>query len=473
MRLESLYSFQLYMKIFCALLFVLTQLFCCASSYAQNGSEASTNYKTNTLIRFPTNAFKREFKDSLCLVSRGGKFGLVDSTGREVVPFIYDEINIDFSHREEIYYQLIYANELFYHYWQEGNESEEEYAKLLKIEKNNPNSCLNLFHKFKSDPLFPVKKDNKWGVINKRNEVIIPIQYDRIQEFGQDVFLVKNAGKSGVINSENNILVPLTCDTIMSAIICVDRMSDTDLKDPGSYALLKMDNKYGAINLFTQTTILPKYDSLELCYFVPEYDCLCAFNPHPNWQSYPPNNAHDHGNVITYKIDGKLGLLNIAKMTELTPPLYDSISFEGGFVGYGNIVRLDDKYTFLTDQNTGLHPHFYEHVDWFMADPIFAYSYRLPYNYFYKVKIDGKYKILHEFGEPMLTSRWDDVLSCIQVSDSFTFEFIVQRKGKLGVVNNADKFIVPIKYDSISYKYDNGHYYVLTRKNRLTKFYFK
>lgn len=465
-----MYNFQLGMNLRCAFLLVFTCVLCCCNAIAQNGIEEGPNYKNNTLIRFPTNAFRHEFKDSLCLVSRGGKFGIVDSTGREVVPLIYDEISIDFSHREEIYYQLIFANELFYYFWQDGNESQEEYARLLTLEQSNPRSCLNLASKFKSEPLFPVRKGNEWGVINKRNEVIIPIQYDRVQEFGQDLFLVKRNGKSGIINSENNILVPLTCDTIESMIMCPDRMSGTDLKDPGSYAVLKRDTLYGAINLFTQASILPKYNGLEICYFEVELGCACGFNPHLHWPLYSPSNNYLYSNVIRYQIDGKLGLLNIATMTELTPPLYDSINFNrGGILGYSNIVGLNNKYTILMDQNTTLHPHFYEDVQGFVADPIFEKKYKERYTYFFKIKNKGRYEILDQLGEPFIASSWEDVISCIEVSDSFNFEFLVKRKGKLGVVNSANKVVVPVKYDTISHVYDNGHFYLLMRKNRVKR----
>lgn len=40
--------------------------------------------------------------------------------------------------------------------------------------------------------LYPVRKNNKWGLVNHRNEVVIPLEYSHIRRFTDELFEVSN-----------------------------------------------------------------------------------------------------------------------------------------------------------------------------------------------------------------------------------------------------------------------------------------
>ncbi|MBS9780027.1 MAG: WG repeat-containing protein [Moraxellaceae bacterium] len=63
------------------------------------------------------------------------------------------------------------------------------------------------FQKFE-DNLAIIKKGDKWGVINKQNKIVIPIQYDKIYlKFTTlDVAEVRKDGKNFYINKQNKIV---------------------------------------------------------------------------------------------------------------------------------------------------------------------------------------------------------------------------------------------------------------------------
>jgi hypothetical protein len=471
------------MKIILLAFFAFMQSFFLSIAYGQITdktpyvAENEASYQTNKIIACPSRHWS-VFKDSLYLVSRDSKFGIIDSTGSEVVPLIYEEINVDFSIREAVFYQIWYSNEYFNNYWQDGHESEEVYAQLLEIEINNPKSYLNVSKKFRSNPFFPAKKGNQWGVINKSNEIIIPFRYSFIEEIGEDIFLAKKEGKSGIINSENDILMPLICDSIVTLPLSTygknTLKEPSELEEPGNYALIKLDNKYGAINLFTQKIISPKYENLEQCFFLIESGCRCGFINDSSWFDFTPDlgyNTHAYNNVLRYQIGNKLGLINMARMQEVTPPIFDSIQFGNGSSAgrFGSIVYLDGKYTFLTNENVYLHPNLYDEVYQIGASRITPRRYRDPYLAFYKVKNDGHWGILKENGEKFISIEWDDIIFLSQMKDTSTYELIVKRKGKYGVINNRQQIIIPIKYDSISREHDSGYYYLLHRKGRSKK----
>ena|SRR6218665_1376714 len=442
----------------------------------KKGVGQHTIYHTKNLIYFPNPDYSYTvFNDSLCLVRHNKKYGIIDSTGKEVVPLIYDEIDIDFSTRKIINYQLKAINEFFYAYWEDGNESEELYSQLREIELKNPMSYLNLSTEFKSNPLFAAKKESQWGVINKSNAIVIPFQYDYVKDIGQDIFLVKSKGKSGIINSKNELIVPIICDTIEPypaiSFSIYKQLKNQELTGPGSFALLKQENKFGIINLFTQKVILPTYDSLEICFPVPEYDCMCGFSTKEIWTLntfHPSPLVHSFYNVVKFKVGAKFGLLNVVTMQEITPPIYDSINFVNE-----NIVQLNGKSSLLINQNTRLNQNTYDEIRPIRVQERFS-IYNVPEPKAFTAKRNGQFGILNESGIPATKIEWDSISTVIQLKDTTTCEFIVKRKQKFGVINNHNQVVVPIKYDSISLEYELTHFgynyhYLLRRRGKSEK----
>lgn len=55
---------------------------------------------------------------------------------------------------------------------------------------------------------------SKVGIINNRNEIIIPTMYDGITRINDQLYCVMNDGKYGIINNKNKIVVPIEYDYI-------------------------------------------------------------------------------------------------------------------------------------------------------------------------------------------------------------------------------------------------------------------
>lgn len=100
-------------------------------------------------------------------VTKDGKKGIVDYTGKQIVPNIYDEMFCAESYVREF-----------------GNH-------------------------------FIVVKDGKYGIISHQNEIILPLNYDIIEYFDTSkkgtshIYLVKQNGKYGLINSLNEVVKPI------------------------------------------------------------------------------------------------------------------------------------------------------------------------------------------------------------------------------------------------------------------------
>ncbi|MDE6321190.1 MAG: WG repeat-containing protein [Muribaculaceae bacterium] len=59
-----------------------------------------------------------------------------------------------------------------------------------------------------SEGLAAVKKDGKWGYINKSEEIVIPLIYDNAGAFSEGLAAVKKDGKYGFINKSGDVVIP-------------------------------------------------------------------------------------------------------------------------------------------------------------------------------------------------------------------------------------------------------------------------
>jgi len=53
-----------------------------------------------------------------------------------------------------------------------------------------------------------VKKNNFYGVVNSRNEIVVPIENDELDIQNQEIIIAKKKNKFGVINQKNKIIIP-------------------------------------------------------------------------------------------------------------------------------------------------------------------------------------------------------------------------------------------------------------------------
>ena len=66
-----------------------------------------------------------------------------------------------------------------------------------------------------SEGLAQCELGGKWGYVNGKKEVVIPLQYDSIVSFQLGVAAVNLGGKLGVIRQDGTYLIPPEYDTLM------------------------------------------------------------------------------------------------------------------------------------------------------------------------------------------------------------------------------------------------------------------
>lgn len=103
---------------------------------------------------------------------------------------------------------------------------------------------------------FMVKKKGKWGLLNEEMKVLMPFEYDELNERSYwpgttQVFQVKKDGKSGILDAYNNTVIPFTY-----------RYIDWSYVSPGCVIAMN-DTAYGVINMRNEVVVPFVYSNWE------------------------------------------------------------------------------------------------------------------------------------------------------------------------------------------------------------------
>lgn len=140
------------------------------------------------------------------------KYGFVDKTGKEVIPARYHRA-YDFN---DGWAKVMLNDSTDCFIDKSGNEY------FLNTDYD---TCANYFH----EGLLPVKKNGKWGFINKKSKLVIPYQYNAVGQFHEglaavsmngkgkhdpDISFYSNyVGKWGFIDVTGKLVIPMSFDS--------------------------------------------------------------------------------------------------------------------------------------------------------------------------------------------------------------------------------------------------------------------
>lgn len=175
--------------------------------------------------------------DKLYLAKKHGKYGFIKPTGEIVIPFMYNKC---------------------YHFW--------------------------------DNDLAPVKIGKKWGLINKKNVLVVEPIYDDMFSFQNEILRVRLNGKTGFLNKQGDIFIDLKYD-------------DADAYFKNGVLRVKLDEKYAILNK----------KGKEICDF--KYDGMGKFR----------------NSCTQVRIGEKIGVLN-NKGKEILPIEYDKIDIKHNLI---------------------------------------------------------------------------------------------------------------------------------------------
>jgi len=175
--------------------------------------------------------------------------------------------------------------------------------------------------------LIPVQTNNRWGVIDTGNNTVISFQYEDIWCFG-DYFIAKKCGKLGVIDINENIILPFEYDE-----------SDT-YNDHPDFMAISQNGLVGLLDKNINIAIPIIYKEIEM--------------------------DEEDNSILARKQNGKSVLLDFCG-NEITEEFdYISNCFEGMYIAGNGDTKSNAKYAFMTEKGefvTGFeydkHPEFF------------------------------------------------------------------------------------------------------------------
>ena len=315
-----------------------------------------------------------------------GKWGYVEYK-KKVIPFIYDEAN-NFSY----FYGDCSAKVKLNGKYGYINKKGEVLMPLIfdEIEK-----CTWISNMIK------VMLDGKYGLYNTSWKEIVPPVYDYIESFTEDLTVVISNGKKGLIDRNAKELVPPVYDYI-------ERFS-------GDVAVVISNGKKGLIDRNGKELVPPFYDEI----------------------------GKFTNDMAEVKAGGKKGIINRTGK-EIVPPVYDEIyNFVDDVAG----VVVDGKKGFIDRNGKEVISPIYEITGYYFSG-------------IEKVCLKGKYGFIDRKGQVVIPIIYDHIG---EFSDNITPAgeinnnlAPVKSKGKFGYINKEGDVIIPLKYDEAE-NFANGY----------------
>lgn len=192
------------------------------------------------------------------------KSGLYDKTGHVVVPAEYRWITNSATENSNII--ILEKENGSYNFLDEKNElilpeNASEYGYVPDEE--------NLLHPFSSTRhylMYVKSKEGKYGMLNEMSGTLdIPMVYDKIiQRFessGHIYYSVQKGKKSGLINERNEVLIPFEYDDISLDLITTNGCETND--ENCFQVVVAKGKKYGTVNLKNEVQIPFQYAGLQ------------------------------------------------------------------------------------------------------------------------------------------------------------------------------------------------------------------
>ena len=285
---------------------------------------------------------------------------------------------------------------------------------LLKLWKNGKQGYADaITHQVLINPIYEeahyfindyasVKKKGKWGVINQKQQVVIPFEYDSLGHYAHHRFLIAKKGKKGLINNKNDLITPLYDDL---------------KRDFQGFAFAKVADKWQIINETTGKAITePIYDVIEgldvgLKAIESEYEDTFVYTL----------SDEIYYQIFKVKKNNLYGWIN-DQGKELTPIKYDEINRSYGGL---SIVKVGNNYGVINIEGKEILPAIYDQIE----------------------RIND-YKIVaaYKYGSINYATREIVFDTPKRVPQKF---LAARKKNKWQLIDNKGKAITPLKYDVI------------------------
>ena len=296
-------------------------------------------------------------------------------------------------------------------------KNDEKYSSVDSVTMKSKNRKEYDYASSFSEGLAFVRLNNKWGVIDKTGEIIIPLEYEKLSSFSEGLAAIQSNNKWGFIDKTGKIIIPFEYD---GAGLFSEGLAGVELNGKSGFI-----DKTGKI-------IVPL-----------DYNQFSNFSEE----------------LAGIKLNNKWGFID--KTGKIIVPLeYDNV---GGFSQGLAQVELNDKWGFIDKTGKIIVPLGYDFVVRF-SEGLAA------------VQLNGKYGAIDKTGKIIIPLEYEDFssfsegLAAVQLNNKSGFidktrkiivplEYdnvssfseglaAVELNGKWGAIDKTGKIIVPLEYES-------------------------
>lgn len=194
------------------------------------------NYIINPQFDKPEYSFSMTFDSNNNLVaSKNNKQGVVNVSGKVIIPFEYDYVLSIYNETEIIGYKAV------------------DGLNCIFFDKNGKQISNDYFDSDSSfgfgDGLYVIKKDDKFGYMNTNGEIVISPQYDKATTFENGIACIQYNNEYGCIDKQGKTVVEPQFDEMKNF--------SEDL------AAIKISGKWGYIDKSGKIKISPIYDEAD------------------------------------------------------------------------------------------------------------------------------------------------------------------------------------------------------------------
>lgn len=253
------------------------------------------NTKGELLLRYWVDQYEvGNFSESMALVKQDGRFGYINESGEIAIPFIYskakdfeqgraivvyddenltvapgiDEVAqvntygvIDQDNRVIVPFEYQWITRvkpnLFYVQNSDGFSFVDYDGNLATTKKFDEVVPISLYNE-----LVAIKKEGKWGFINKNFETVVPFEYDKAVEFEDDLAAVKKGDKFGFIDKTGEIVVPFEYDDPNLDVEDWRTSSEYKYRFDSDMTVVRKNGYWGVINKDNNIIVPFEYDDV-------------------------------------------------------------------------------------------------------------------------------------------------------------------------------------------------------------------
>lgn len=407
---------------------------------------------------------KNAFRTSYFTAYKEGKWGVIDTQGKEIIPFEQQEYITIPNNEKDIFIITTnldleaetYQTKVF------NSKKEELYTKYNRVTAiDNYDAAGNLWYE---NNVLKVLMDGKFGLINFNGDEILKCEYD-------EIYSLKGTNNSLIIKKGNNLgLASDTGDIIIQPEYQQIIALGEDYKD--GYIVVNHENKKGIINCNKEKLLDAVYEEigkvdLGKLYVVKQEGKTKVINEQKETileNGFDEILEIDGENFIAKK-NGKLGIINTAG-EEKIPFIYTELTTLND---HYYVAKKEELYGVIDLQNQEKLPFAYSHItqregtDFMEADK--TESQTEVYNKDFELKLTGTIaKVDSQNG--YISIRVGEE----QKYYNFKFEekkardifpnhtlFLSKKNGKYGYINKEGQVIVDYIYDDATEQNEYGY----------------